>query len=84
MGLDISYYSDLKFVTSEESDANWNKHTHVYVNRGFTERANGLEDGFYESEYGGGFRAGSYSGYNAWRNRLAVMVGTRKMVHSWS
>ena len=38
--------------------------------------ANGVKMGLDILYNGGGFRAGSYSGYNQWRNQLANLVGT--------
>lgn len=48
----------------------------VYANNDFPGRADGLEDrGVYSAEYSMGFRAGSYRGYNAWREELAKLAG---------
>ena len=74
MGLDITAYSHAKKVDGEFDD---DKHTNVYIMEGFESQADGLEPGCYEVfEYGiERFRAGSYSGYNEWRNWLASFVG---------
>lgn len=49
--------------------------TCVYV-AGFPERMADLAEGFYRYESCHGFSAGSYSGYNEWREDLAAVVGT--------
>lgn len=74
MGLDITAYSHAKKVNGEFDD---NKHTNVYIIDAFRKQADGLKEGCYEiSEYGvERFRAGSYSGYNEWRDWLAHVVG---------
>jgi hypothetical protein len=75
MGLDISAYSRVVPITGEMMDA-W-RHPEVYVNPDFKERADGLENGIYRRLEGSkehNFRAGSYSGYNWWRDELANMA----------
>ena len=48
----------------------------LWVNPAFPEQADSMTDGIYRSEGEcGGFRAGSYSGYNEWRRQLAEQVG---------
>lgn len=67
-----------------------NEHIHLWNRAEFVERGDGLVEGFYavpswKREYrlrvqhgpeGGRFPAGSYSGYNVWREWLASLVGT--------
>lgn len=67
MGLDISAYSKIK----------QEKHGDIYIGRdGFGTRPD-LSDGEYtksdDSVYHG-FRAGSYSGYNRWRENLSMAI----------
>lgn len=77
MGLDISYYRVATFVKPEMTDEDWdNDLVHIYVNPDFAERADGMLEGAYKTEGDDGFRAGSYSGYNWWRAKLADMAGT--------
>lgn len=72
MGLDIHYASRMKLVTTDhdedpdEPGADW-----FYANRDYPQRAPGLIDGCYVGDIVGGFRAGSYSGYNRWREALS-------------
>lgn len=78
MGLDISYYSRLKYLRPYEEDYDWdNGETSISINPAFVDRADGLKEGIYDTTQGegGGFRAGSYSGYNQWRNDLAGLLG---------
>ena len=88
MGLDISTYRKIKKldvlfnadhepvdpITRVELDCDdWFQ---AYKNPDFPARADDIEDravyGFEESD---GFRAGSYGGYNSWRDTLAKMAG---------
>jgi hypothetical protein len=89
MGLDITAYRKIKLVCVQDGDAweeAWTPDTctvHLwpgYVNEPqFQEQIAGADlvpDGTYEYEEEFGFRAGSYSGYNDWRNKLALeMLG---------
>jgi hypothetical protein len=48
----------------------------AYVNDDFPGRADEIEDrAIYKAEDSMGFRAGSYGGYNGWRNSLAKLAG---------
>ena len=75
MGLDIYYYERLRPVDESEYDEDcdrmawWSKH------ESFPEQRDGIESPFVEG-WGdqGRFRAGSYSGYNAWRAWLSNLV----------
>lgn len=89
MGLDITYYSKLTKVdvivtssgdmvdrkTGKELD--WDDNVFVaYANPDFPGRNGSIEDGAaYSYEDGEGFRAGSYGGYNGWRQELAKIAG---------
>lgn len=79
MGLDISYYRDCKRLRDvpEDGEYDYDAETSVYVNPAFVAQADGLTDGIYSTGDGDGFRAGSYSGYNAWRQWLAGLCGTK-------
>lgn len=75
MGLDISVFKNAKLVheggpTDEEYEDGFIRH--IYVIEGFEPRLDGHPAGTYKGEYGDGFRAGSYSGYNHWRGTLAA------------
>lgn len=87
MGLDIAAYSKLTKIegkTNEDGEPldpktgevmDWNCYTHLYPNPHFQERAGSITEGNYTFEDQMGFRAGSYSGYNYWREQLAKMAG---------
>jgi len=48
----------------------------TYPNKDFPHQANGLQTGYYKGAKVLGFRAGSYTGYNQWRDWLArTMLG---------
>lgn len=86
MGLDITYYSNVKKL-DVVFDANQEPIDPVtrepveydfvaFVNDNFPGRADDICDrGVYLSEDSGGFRAGSYGGYNQWRDNLAQLAG---------
>jgi len=88
MGLDISYYSNLKIAgptTGEDSDYDcdvtvWNENCFEYQ-LGSLKRDH-LYESTTNSQYGN-FRAGSYSGYNQWRNELAKMAGYSSADEVW-
>jgi len=79
MGLDITYYSRLKLdetVSADDRDDIYETHMVVYANSDFPGRAEPLVNrGCYTYEGSDGFRAGSYGGYNNWRDWLAKMAG---------
>lgn len=89
MGLDISYYSNLKIagpITGEDSDYD-DYDVRVWNDKCFEYQLGSLKrDYLYETSNNsqhGGFRAGSYSGYNQWRNELAKMVGYKSAEEVW-
>ena len=80
MGLDITAYSKITRCTEcesfDDSDSKWSskevvKHRWLSVLPERTRVADGLETACYivDDEYG--FRAGSYGGYNLWRDLLS-------------
>lgn len=83
MGLDITYYRNLRKldcvfdahgepidpVTRAPMEAH-----QFYANHDFQKQADGIE-GMYDAEKAGGFCAGSYGGYNNWREDLAKLAG---------
>lgn len=83
MGLDISAYKGLSFAApgagidedGEVDDAGG--YFQIYLNKDFPARAADLPDPCVcaSSQDSMGFRAGSYSGYSAWREALARMAG---------
>lgn len=77
MGLDISYYRTVtrRGDYPESGDYDYDALVHIYPNPHFVAQADGLTDGLYSFTDAGGFRAGSYGGYNDWRRRLADLAG---------
>lgn len=83
MGLDITAYSNIKRLEGIQFDEDGEPvnfdgdYTRLYVNRDFPGRADEVEDGKCYSTEGEhhAFRAGSYGGYNFWREELARMAG---------
>lgn len=70
MGLDIRYFKNLRPCGDPDAPLM------VASNRHFPGRIEPLENGgMYECEASGHFRAGSYSGYNDWREQLAELAG---------
>lgn len=80
MGLDISFFRKLQPVgvcTEAESDY-CNEHFIASDNEDFPGRMDGLKEGVCYAFEGdrGHLHAGSYGGYNRWREQLAALVGT--------
>lgn len=87
MGLDITAYRQLKKVDDSEIQRDeegqidedvfdYDNHHRFYVHSHYPERASEIDsDSAYTSTEEYGFRAGSYSGYNNWRNSLAQLAG---------
>ena len=76
MGLDISYCENAEPYKGEvDSDGEpLSDYERVYVNPHFPNHCE-YETGYYTADYSGQFRAGSYSGYSYWRNKLAGIMG---------
>lgn len=74
MGLDITWYRNLVKVDDAGDDPpDW--YWRAFVNEGFPGRAGQIEQGaYYIGTERGHFRAGSYSGYNHWREQLAELA----------
>ncbi len=83
MGLDITAYRRLKPAPNAKLDADgnpldWERHFKPYINDSFPGRAEGIDRSMVYSvkpDNVMGFRGGSYSGYNEWREWLAELVG---------
>jgi hypothetical protein len=90
MGLDITWHSKLTKAVGNEAfdnhgelryDDGWFQ---PWVNPEFPGRADELESkAGYRSEEFGSFRAGSYSGYNRWRDDLATLAGWLNAESAW-
>lgn len=85
MGLDITAYRKVRLMDTELTRKDEDYYDFVeenggfttYVNEAFPGRADPILDGrgYETDEEAFGFRAGSYSGYNDWRNQLAELAG---------
>lgn len=73
MGLDISVVINLSRIDPQPTDANEDDYIYIGKHNYFEQQADGLT-GYYEGEYTKSFRAGSYSGYNDWREKLCHMA----------
>ncbi len=86
MGLDITAARRVTYVGLPPDEASYDtwyeKHDlYAWVNTDFPERAGSREKGFYDAEETFDFRAGSYSGYNHWREWLSeTMLGVAPKV----
>lgn len=82
MGLDVTAYERVVFLGDDEGD---DEGLRLTAEPGFGEHCDGLANGLYRAEGDRfSFRAGSYSGYNGWRNQLAVLVGWASAEAAWS
>lgn len=70
MGLDISVMEH-PVLTEKEDELAWRIHA---ADPTLAARLDGKPEGKYVGKLGDGFRAGSYSGYNRWREWLAQRV----------
>lgn len=94
MGLNITAYKkvtlvsamDVKQYNADEDAqqlADSGGHTLLYQD-GNRPQSDGMPDGIYATEGNAfGFRAGSYSGYNGWRNELATMMLGKSAEEVW-
>ena len=84
MGLDIAYYSKIQEVGKSKSRDDEN--IHIYGSS-FTYQLGSLKENYSysitEESESGSFRAGSYSGYNEWRNNLSIMAGYSGASEVW-
>lgn len=75
MGLDISVFCDIKKIEPQPSREYYGDGAYLDQHPYFKKQADGIESGWYSYESSYGFRAGSYGGYNQWRESLASLVG---------
>lgn len=91
MGLDITAYRKLTkvedpidYMNKDGNVKNYTTHLRVSISSDFPSQAEGLEDGaIYIFSKIMSFRAGSYSGYNSWRDHLAIMAGYSSARNAW-
>jgi hypothetical protein len=75
MGLGITWYRGCSPAPDADPD-DWENVARASVVPEFASCADGIEHGgLFTFEKSGGFRAGSYSGYNDWREELAKLAG---------
>lgn len=87
MGLDITAYQDLtkldcvfsadgEPIDPQSRAPIEGDYYHAYINPDFPDQAGGIDDrAVYRYEKSMRFRAGSYGGYNRWREELARLAG---------
>lgn len=76
MGLDIIVYAKVQRIEPQPEYEDCPKGVaRLIINMDFPGRAGELQDGFYTYATHGSFAAGSYGGYNIWRNQLAALAG---------
>jgi hypothetical protein len=86
MGLVITAYEKIErvgpYVENWDSIHDYQTVAHLCP-ADFPERADGIEEGLYRhSGEQHSFSAGSYSGYNAWRDSLALLAGFSSYQHA--
>lgn len=81
MGLDIRVFKNAKFVSDNDGDRE--DLAYVYTLEGHEARIRDMKRGYYEAEEVMSFRAGSYSGYNHWRNLLALAIHDMPAEEIW-
>lgn len=93
MGLDITAYEqllepftgDIESLTDEERDDIYDDHYCMWKNPDFPNHAADIEYEYYKDRVGAfRFCAGSYSGYDNWRNWLATIAGYQSADYVWS
>jgi len=82
MGLDVTAYKNIKWLRPIDRE-NDDYDLRIDISD-FAERAEDLKDGDYSYSDSYGFRAGSYSGYNSWRNELALLAGFGSAKNAWT
>lgn len=76
MGLDITAYEKVEWLRELTDDDDGDGGGDVVLSMpDFPEHADGLKEGIYRASGAFRFRAGSYGGYNRFREALAEMVG---------
>ena len=89
MGLDISGYSNIKMLECETDEdgepigLSYGEYCRLYINSDYPQRADNIVNGNYSFDDEVDFRAGSYSGYNAWRSQLATLAGFKDANEAW-
>ena len=77
MGLDITAWRGLTRIdpTNRRDETMPAPCGEIVINRDFPDHAEGIEQGWYTAREAFSFRAGSYGGYNDWREWLAKLAG---------
>jgi hypothetical protein len=98
MGLDITAYRKIERIPDEKEGEYLVKHengatliyaywvdeeTLKWIEERWPGRTGGIKPGYYTAEEAFDFRAGSYSGYNWWRDRLARMAFGKPAESVW-
>lgn len=84
MGLDITAHRGLTPVGKFDPDSDEEQEISLFDNTDFPGRMAGLDpNAIYEAKDSVGFNAGSYSGYNIWRDQLAKIAGYPSASYVW-
>ena len=86
MGLDISVYKNLKIIDKLKINFDGNEeddYLKIYEQDFEKQLDDLIVDEYYDYDFYDGFRAGSYSGYNYWRNELAKLADYESDVFVW-
>jgi len=94
MGLDITAYKGLKIIPDVAFDKHgeptgdigdfFHSYAAGYHEKDFPGRSEGIsKDEYYSYVDSFSFRAGSYSGYSAWRDKLATLIGYSGSAQFW-
>lgn len=94
MGLDITAYRKLEPAPQAELDddgspkdydkfAHFHSSTIQWTEENWPGHSDGIKPGVYSFANMDGFRAGSYSGYNAWRDQLARVMRGKSAEELW-
>ena len=73
MGLDITYSNKITYADPQPNEDDRYDGDYIHILHDPIQCPN-LKEGYYTYDQRGSFRAGSYSGYNQWRNRLAQLA----------
>lgn len=84
MGLDITAYRQLTPAPDGDPEVDDDVAYLPGNDLAFADRRAGLESDTYNYAESFGFRAGSYSGYNAWRSWLATVAGFKDDGDAWA
>lgn len=87
MGLDIEAYTNLELVQACDDRLDGfegSNREYIFVKVWGVDRLGGMTPGYYRSDDYYSFRAGSYGGYNDWRNHLCKLINGMEDKEMWA